>query len=433
MNRIAIAITILTIISPSHVALSFHRNPVSIQSTDNTISIELAVGDEMGGANIAVADLGNDGTDEILVGAGLGSEPRVRVLRQDGSEIGNFLAYAPNMGVGLNVVACDITGDGFKEIITAPQRGGGPHIRVFDRYGEPLYEGFFAYSESFRGGVNLACGDLVGDSGAELVTLPAPGGGPHVRIWSWENKMELQEEFFAFNEKDRAGVIGVVSDKKLFLAQQHTQTPSLKEIVIHSQVTTIDEEELDLDALGLYDIFVHKGEVYVTTTNGVIYNTKTNVSTFQETASGSVSAESNGETIYTVSSRFMFTPSTDPKKIIVDISQQRLYAFEYGVLSNTFLISSGLNGATPLGNHEVLAKIPEVHYAWSYGPGNPNNYDLGWIPYNLRIYPHIYIHYAPWHNNFGHTMSHGCINVALADIMWVYEWAEEGIPVIVQE
>jgi lipoprotein-anchoring transpeptidase ErfK/SrfK len=74
-----------------------------------------------------------------------------------------------------------------------------------------------------------------------------------------------------------------------------------------------------------------------------------------------------------------------------------------------------------------------VNYTWNYGPDDPRNYDLGPVKYNLRIYPHIYIHYAYWHNNFGRPMSHGCVNVNWDNMKWLYDWAEEGIPVTVRE
>ncbi|MFA6100259.1 MAG: L,D-transpeptidase [Patescibacteria group bacterium] len=118
------------------------------------------------------------------------------------------------------------------------------------------------------------------------------------------------------------------------------------------------------------------------------------------------------------------------KFIDVSLSEQRIRAYENGKLVNTFLISTGNRRyPTPKGEFSVLAKLPVVRYQWSYGTDHPDNYDLGNVPYNLRVMPHKYIHYAYWHNNFGRVMSHGCINVNLANIKWVYRWADEGIPV----
>ena len=67
-------------------------------------------------------------------------------------------------------------------------------------------------------------------------------------------------------------------------------------------------------------------------------------------------------------------------------------------------------------------------YRWSYGPDNPDNFDLGRVSWNLLILPRIYIHYAPWHNNFGHRMSHGCVSVDKVNAEWICDRAAVGEP-----
>jgi lipoprotein-anchoring transpeptidase ErfK/SrfK len=418
---------------PALAAPPTHDLPVINEHGETLFTVEVL--HDSAGLNLHVADLGNDGVSEFLVGGGIGEEPRVHVLRSDGSEIGSFLAYASTLGVGINITTCDLTGDGYNEIITAPQRGGGPHIRIFNRYGEAIDNGgFFAYAEQFRGGVNLTCGELTGDTQHELVTLPAAGGGAHVRVWSFENEEALVTEFFAHDITNTDGLVGTIAQQKLFLAQQHTQTPIIQTWVIHTQPTLENEQSVTTNAQGIHDIIHHNNELFVATDNtATLMNVTQGTQQVLNTTHGSLHITSDGEHLYHTSGRKLFHEQQDEKRIVVDISEQRLYAWEQGRLRNVFYISSGLNGATPLGNHEVLAKVPEVHYAWTYGPDHPENYDLGWIPYNLRFYPHIYIHYAPWHDNFGYQMSHGCVNVNLENVQWVYAWAEEGIPLDVIE
>jgi lipoprotein-anchoring transpeptidase ErfK/SrfK len=434
MNAFLWLIGGLLLLSPqsAHAHHDYHL-PVTNEHGEELFEVE--VEHDVSGLNLAVADLGSDGVSEFIVGGGIGEEPRIYVLRQDGSEIGNFLAYAPTLGVGLNLTACDLTGDGYNEIIVAPQRGGGPHIRIFNRYGEAIDNGgFFAYAEHFRGGVNLACGELTGDTQEELVTLPGAGGGAHVRVWNFKNEETLVQEFFAHDSSNTDGLVGTITNKQLFLAQQHTQNPVVQTWVIHTQPTIENETLITINANGVHSITHHKNEIFLATdTTATLINITQGTQQVLNTAHGTLHIASDGEHLYHTSGRTLFHEASNEKHIVVDISEQRLYAWEEGRLRNTFYISSGLNNATPLGNHTVLAKIPEVHYAWTYGPNDPNNYDLGWIPYNLRFYPHIYIHYAPWHNNFGHQMSHGCVNVNLENVQWIYEWAEEGIPLDVVE
>jgi hypothetical protein len=429
MKRLLVILCCVSLLTPGKFVSAYHSTSISVESLDGTISFSIANTNTIAGASLAIADLGNDGTSEIIVGNGMGLEPRVRVLRQDGSEVGSFLAYDAALGVGIHVIACDLTGDGYNEIIIAPQRGGGPHIRVFDRMGKAIDNGgFFAYAESMRAGVNLACGNLDEDVAHELVTLPAAGAGAHVRIWSWNTKAILDENFFAFHMDDRSGIVGVVHDRELILAQQFTSSPTIKTLVIHNAVSTTSEEKISIDGLGVESLAIVDDELYLSTSSSsTLYNVTTD-STSTVSVEHPFLAHVDDNLIFT-SGRFLFDESAEEQRIEVDVSEQRLYAFERGILRNSFLISSGLNNATPLGTHSVLAKLPLVHYAWNYGENNPNNYDLGWIPYNLRFYPHIYIHYAPWHNNFGHQMSRGCVNVNLANIQWVYEWANVGTTV----
>jgi len=432
MKRLLVVLCCLSLLSPGRLTFAYHSTSIRVESVDGDISFELSGMNDISGVSMDLADLGDDGVSEIIVGNGMGLEPRVHVLRQDGSEVGSFLVYAPALGLGINVIACDLTGDGYQEIIVAPQRGGGPHIRVFDRLGEAMDDGgFFAYDESMRSGVNLACGDLTDDGRDELVTLPAAGGGPHVRVWSWDDGMKLVQNFFAFHMDDRSGLVGVVHNRELIVAQQFTSTPTVKTLVIHTSPTTISEQEISIDGLGIESFVVFDEQLRLTTSSSrTLYNITQNTTSELETEHTYLAADKNH--LLVAPGRYLFLSQTEAQHINIDISEQRLYAFEYGILRNSFLISSGLNNATPIGTHSVLAKLPLVHYAWSYGEGNPNNYDLGWIPYNLRFYPHIYIHYAPWHNNFGHQMSHGCVNVNLSNIQWLYDWAVVGTSVEVK-
>ena len=404
-------------------------------------SFEVATANPIGGVSIATADLGTDGVPELIIGSGLGNEPRVFAYRTDGSLIGSFLAYDSTLGVGVNVVACDLDGDGVTEIVTAPQRGGGPHVRVFNNYGTLIDPGFFAYNEEFDGGVNLACGDLDTDGHAELVTMPGVGGGPHVRIWNRTSGGEtLVGEWFAFDASDARGVAGVVTNNSLRIStlqgKEHvTRTFSFS----HGRSTQTNETISSNDANGVTNLFSANNRTYRASSSQSHWQDVDNFSSssVQDSVYGSIvgaSADVDGDgedELIIADGRTMFGGEETGRSIIIDVSEQRLYAYTDGILDNSFQISSARAPfQTPIGKHSILAKIPLVHYA---GGSGADAYDLGWIPYNLRFYPHIYIHYAPWHNNFGYPMSHGCVNVSLENIKWIYDWASERDSVTVQE
>lgn len=446
MQRFFISFVVLSLMlavvppTPARAASPPQDVTVRILSSDGTerSSFTMTSANRSGGMSIAVADLGTDGVPEIVLGNGIGNEPRVRVVRADGSEVVSFLAYAPSMGVGVNVAVCDLDGNGTKEIVTAPQRGGGPHVRVFDNYGNLFDAGFFAYDEGMREGVNLACGNLDATAADEIVTLPAAGAGAHVKIWTRNGtSMKLEQEFFS-SENDARGLVGTVHEKILTIASQRGNSVEQKSYVIHSPATLVESETIVTSGRGTVSLFSHDGAIAIATSQNATIVAPTKSALSVSSATDSVAAAAGdfdgdgSEEIVTVESRPWFGGEEDAgKSIVVDLSEQRLYAYENGLLSNSFLVSTArAPWRTPVGVHSVLAKVPLVHYAGGTGA---DAYDLGWIPYNLRFYPHIYIHYAPWHNNFGYVISHGCVNVALENIKWIYEWASVGTPVIVQE
>jgi uncharacterized repeat protein (TIGR01451 family) len=138
----------------------------------------------VGGVFVAAGDVNGDGVADIIVGAGAGGGPHVKVFSgADGSVLGSFYAYAPTFHGGVAVAAGDVNGDGLPDIITGAGAGGGPHVEVFSGAGGPVIASFFAYGASFHGGVSVSAGDLNGDGYADIVTGAGPGGGPHVKVF----------------------------------------------------------------------------------------------------------------------------------------------------------------------------------------------------------------------------------------------------------
>jgi lipoprotein-anchoring transpeptidase ErfK/SrfK len=94
--------------------------------------------------------------------------------------------------------------------------------------------------------------------------------------------------------------------------------------------------------------------------------------------------------------------------------------------------TTGANGEhisywTTGGPHVVLSK-ERVHSmsSASYGitdPKDPNYYEPEDIEYCTRItYSGEFLHAAPWNHSLGRAnLSHGCVNLSVADAKWVYE------------
>ena len=164
------------------------------------------------GINITVGDLDNNGTLEIVTGTEKGGGPHIRIFNSVGKLINpGFFAYGPEFRGGVNVTIADLEGDGHYEIVAGAGFGGGPHVRVFAADGKLINPGFFAYDPGFRGGVNVAAGDVDGDGVDEIITGPGKGGGPHVKVFDKDGNLD-GPSFFAFDQGQRDGVKVVATD-----------------------------------------------------------------------------------------------------------------------------------------------------------------------------------------------------------------------------
>jgi uncharacterized protein (TIGR03118 family) len=137
-----------------------------------------------GGVRVAVGDVNGDGTPDIVTAAGPSGGPQIRVFSgADGSVLYSFFAYDTSFRGGLSVAVGDTNGDGFADIITAADSGGGPQIKVFSGADGSLLLNFFAYDSSFRGGVRVAAADVNGDGTADIITAAAVNGALQIKVF----------------------------------------------------------------------------------------------------------------------------------------------------------------------------------------------------------------------------------------------------------
>lgn len=164
------------------------------------------------GINISIGDLEGDGTVEIVTGTENGGGAQIRIFNKDGVLIHpGFFAYDKDFRGGVNVAIGDLNGDGWNEVIAGAGVGGGPHVRVFNKDGKVINPGFFAYDSTFRSGVNVAVGDLNGDNLDEIIVGPGSGGGPQIKVYNKDGAL-LNAGFFAYDSTGRDGVEVSVAD-----------------------------------------------------------------------------------------------------------------------------------------------------------------------------------------------------------------------------
>jgi hypothetical protein len=106
--------------------------------------------------------------------------------------------------------------------------------------------------------------------------------------------------------------------------------------------------------------------------------------------------------------------------IDVNLTSQTTSAFEGKNLIKSFIVSTGTwQHPTVTGQYQIYVKYT---YADMAGPG----YYLPDVPNVMYFYKGYGLHGTYWHSNFGTPMSHGCINLTIADSSWLFDFASVG-------
>jgi hypothetical protein len=118
---------------------------------------------------------------------------------------------------------------------------------------------------------------------------------------------------------------------------------------------------------------------------------------------------------------------TDERWIEIDLSDQKIYAHNGDKIDYEFLISSGKWAPTPTGEFRVWIKLRYTKMSGGV-PGTGTYYYLPNVPYTQYFYKGFGLHGTYWHNNFGHPMSHGCVNLATPDAERLFYWTSPPVP-----
>lgn len=412
------------------------------------------------GGYLASGDVDGDGKDEIVIGSGSGRKNEVRIYEADGKFIKSFRPFVDEYQDGVRVAVGDLDGDKKEDIVVAPNFGIEPRVIIYNEKGEKKKEAL-AFGQEFRGGVRLAIGDLDRDGKNDLVVASGPGGGPHIKVLNG-NLESKNMDLFAYDASMQDGVsIAVIKTSwgdQLVTGVETWSASLIRRFSFDQNGGRLDKEfyafdassrsgiavaAYDLDGDGIDEIVVSQNggtapEVRLFDVYGSLYKKYLlHDPTYRgalSIASIELDADKRPELATVSVAPVAIGPINAEKYIRVDISEQKLYAYEHGREVKSFLVSTGVKKySTPLVETKVYEKIPVKRYKWNYGAGHPDNYDLPNVKWNLRIYGPIFIHGAYWHNNFGHRMSHGCVNVHYTNAEWIFNWAEVGTPVSIQE
>ena len=126
--------------------------------------------------------------------------------------------------------------------------------------------------------------------------------------------------------------------------------------------------------------------------------------------------------------------SNADKKIYVDLTNQTLYAYEGENLVYSFLVSTGKWGRTPTGVFNIWGKFRFTKMSGG-STALRTYYYLPNVPYvmffsndQVSAARGFSLHGTYWHDNFGHPMSHGCVNMKTSEAALIYEWSGPKVP-----
>ncbi|MEK7278874.1 MAG: LysM peptidoglycan-binding domain-containing protein [Chloroflexota bacterium] len=128
-------------------------------------------------------------------------------------------------------------------------------------------------------------------------------------------------------------------------------------------------------------------------------------------------------------------PTGGNKRIVVDISEQRMYAYEGGALVWSWVASTGERGRdTAPGNYSVLNKIPNA-YASLWNLQMPNWLGIYWVgkfQNGIHALPILSNGQQLWAGWLGTPVSYGCVILGTEEAAALFAWAELGTPVTIQ-
>jgi len=133
------------------------------------------------------------------------------------------------------------------------------------------------------------------------------------------------------------------------------------------------------------------------------------------------------------------TPAAQGKLIVVTLATQSLTAYENGKVVATTVVATGRPALPTLtGTFHIKAKYTPYQFISPWPKSSPYWYASAWVKYAMLYEDGGYfIHDAPWRTVYGPGANltngtHGCVNVPLSTMSFLYKWASVGTTVIVQ-
>lgn len=437
------------------------------RKVENTITVE-ADGTDVG-LKPLVADIDNDGSPEIIVFESTGSQvkPLVRIYDRHGVQKKIYPLFVPeNSGTEISAAVGNVDSDSSPEILVSFPQSNSSVVYVFDstfKYNDPKHPSFVAFP-SIAAGVRVTTGNVTGDARQEVIVGTGAGVKAHVGLFD-QNGKQYGTDIIPFADEDTEGVtlatvaskgntyadvaIGLASGAQTWFkvytidsaftypvrTEQRVWSREWKSGVNLASADFLHDGNQELAIAPLSD---QQTQLEFYHPDGSKENSISPLYGFEEAFRGGAEF-AFGQLDSDLPLELVIAPrvqvqrgdlSKGTKYIETDLSEQVTTAWENGYIVEQFLISSGAGKRpTPTGETKVFYKKAIIDYN---GAAFNETYDFPNTPWNTEFREGGYFfHTAYWHHNFGHPMSHGCINMKEPDAHFIYDWADIGTTVIV--
>ena len=127
--------------------------------------------------------------------------------------------------------------------------------------------------------------------------------------------------------------------------------------------------------------------------------------------------------------------SVTSKRIVVDLSEHMIHAYDGNKHFMTTKVSTGISlTPTPQGTFTVYKKTPSRYMQGPLPGVSDIPFDLPGVPWNLYFTQDgAVIHGSYWHDRYGTEQSNGCINLPPEVSKILYDWADLGTTVTIQD
>jgi hypothetical protein len=151
-----------------------HLQPIKIYSYDGT-----QLRDDWypfgrnydGGYNLDIGKFDKTNKSGILIGTGVGHTPIAHIYDYHYNFVHAWWPVLHTFRGGVDVAAGDVDGDGVDEVIIGPGSGMDPYVRIFDPWGNLKYSQFTAYSSFTKPGLDVISVDVDFDGKDDIVGM----------------------------------------------------------------------------------------------------------------------------------------------------------------------------------------------------------------------------------------------------------------------